>query len=124
MKNQIWSTYIQRAETLYRSRYMRFRNEYKEQYLKALGLENGMSILEVGCGPGLLCHSLKEWLPDSSITGLDRDSYFIEFAKEKSLEKGLDCKFVEGDAANLPFKDNSFDACTSHTVIEHVETIC
>lgn len=82
-----------------------------------------MNILEVGCGPGILCHRLKEWLPDSSITGLDKDCNFIEFAKEKSLEKGLDCMFIEGDAVNLPFQDNSFDACTSHTVIEHVETI-
>lgn len=123
MSKHIWSTYIQGAETLYRTRSIRFRNEYREQYVLALGVKNGMSILEVGCGPGLLCHRLKEWLPDSSITGIDRDEKFIKYAEVKSLEKKLDCKFVSGDAISLPFGDNSFDACTSHTVIEHVPTV-
>lgn len=123
MNNEIWSTYIQGAEMLYRTRSIRFRNEYREQYIKAMGLKDGINILEIGCGPGLLCHRLKEWLPDSSITGLDRDEYFIEYAKAKSLERELDCTFIQGDAINLPFQDNSFDACTSHTVIEHISTI-
>lgn len=123
MSNKIWSTYIQSSEMLYRTRNLRFRNEYKEQYLKAMDLKDGMNILEIGCGPGLLCHRLKEWLPHSSITGLDMDESFIEYARAKSLEKSLDCVFIQGDATRLPFRDNSFDACTSHTVIEHVPTV-
>ncbi|WP_161625524.1 class I SAM-dependent methyltransferase [Sporomusa ovata] len=42
-----------------------------------------MSILEVGCGPGLLCHRLAEWLPNSKITGLDRDENFIYMPRIK-----------------------------------------
>lgn len=123
MSNIIWSTYLQGAEMLYRSRGVRFRNEYKEQYVRAMDLKDGMNILEVGCGPGLLCHRLKEWLPHSSITGLDRDANFIEYARAKSLEKKLDCAFTQGGATSIPFKENSFDACTSHTMIEHVPTV-
>jgi SAM-dependent methyltransferase len=40
----------------------------------------------------------------------------------KSKELNIDCKFIAGDALHLPFEDNVFDACTSHTVIEHIET--
>lgn len=123
MTSKIWSTYIQATDMLYRTRNLRFRNEYKKQYLKAMSLKDGIDILEIGCGPGLLCHRLKEWLPHSSITGLDRDENFIKYARVKSLDKGLDCKFIHGDATSLPFQDNSFDACTSHTVIEHIPTV-
>lgn len=123
MSNRTWSMYIQGAEMLYTTRSIRFRDEYKAQYLNAMGLVDRMNILEVGCGSGLLCHRLKDWLSGSSITGLDRDANFIEYAREKSSEKGLSCTFVQGDATSLPFQDNSFDACTSHTVIEHIPTI-
>lgn len=39
---------------------------------------------------------------------------------EKAAETGLDCGFVVGDAMELPFRDESFDLCFSHTVAEHV----
>lgn len=123
MSNKIWSTYLQAPDTLYKSRKLRFRDEYKEPYLKALGLKDGMDILEIGCGPGLLTHKIAEWLPESNITGLDRDENFIRYSKDKSKELHLPCEYVQGDALTLPFFNNSFDACTSHTVIEHVPTM-
>lgn len=118
----MWSTYIQGIETLYRSRNTRFRHEKKEQYLKAMGLQDGMQVLEIGCGPGLLCHRMAEWLPNSKITGLDRDENFVAYAKAKTMELDLPCTFVQGDAEALAFPDNTFDACTSHTVMEHIPT--
>lgn len=124
MKDMLWSwsTHVQRPETLYRSRNIRFRPEYREAFLKAMGLQNGMCVLEVGCGPGVLCQRLEDWLPDSVITGLDRDEAFIDYARVKTKETCHQCTFVTGDALKLPFPDNTFNACTSHTVIEHVPT--
>lgn len=118
----IWSTFIQRPETLYKTRAIRFRDESRQLFLKALDLKDGMSILEIGCGPGAFCHALKRWLPNSKITGLDRDSAFIEYAIEKSRELDSKCDFIIGDATKLKFPDNTFEATISHTVIEHVET--
>ena len=122
VQQAVWSTFIQRPETLYKTRSIRFRDENRRLFLKALGFKNRMSILEIGCGTGAFCHALERWLPNSQITGLDRDSVFIEYATEKSRELNSKCSFVVGDATNLEFPDNSFDATTSHTVIEHVET--
>jgi len=118
----IWSIYIQRPETLYKTRKLRFRDENRQLFLEALGLKDGMSILEVGCGPGAFCHALERWLPNSKITGLDRDSAFVEYAIKKSRELDSKCNFVIGDATNLDFAENFFDTTTSYTVIEHVET--
>ena len=78
-------------------------------------------MLEIGCGGGIFCHRIKQYLPNTTVTGLDRDAGHIEYALAKSKELNLDCSFIVGDALALPFADNTFDACTSHTVIEHVD---
>lgn len=76
-----------------------------------------MKILEVGCAGGLLCHRLKERLSKAEITGLDLDTGHIAYAKKKTRELELQCDFVAGDAVNLPFGDDTFDTCYSHTVM-------
>lgn len=116
--NTYWSTYVQETEELYSSRALRFHDGNKDLWLKAMGIENGMKVLDVGCGSGISCHRIKQYLPDTDITGLDFDIGHIAFARVKAAEACLDCRFVEGDAANLPFDDNSFDLCYSHSVID------
>ena len=118
----MWSQYVQSSEELYRSRALRFRAENKHEWLNAMKIKDGMKVLELGCGGGIFCHRIKEYLPKSTVTGLDRDAGHIEYATAKSKELGIDCKFVIGDVLALPFEDCSFDACTSHTVVEHVPT--
>jgi len=117
-----WSTYIQRPESLYQTRAIRFLDESRDQFLKALRFQNRIHILEVGCGPGAYCHVLERWLPDSYLTGIDRDPVFIEYARNKSAALKSKCQFMVGDVTKLEFPDNTFDATTSHTVVEHVET--
>ena len=121
MKN-LWSNFVQTSEELYLSRRLRFRHDNGQLWLDAMGLKEGMNILEVGAGSGPFCHRIKELMPSTVVTGLDRDEGHIEYAKNKSKELGLDCSFVKGDALNLPFDEGTFDATTSHTVVEHVET--
>ena len=118
---KMWSQFVQSSEELYESRALRFRNDNKDIWLNAMKILDGMSIIEIGCGGGILCHMIKTCLPDTTVTGVDRDEGHIEFAAAKSKDLNIDCKFVTGDALALPFEDESFDACTSHTVIEHVE---
>lgn len=121
--NNMWSTYVQTSEELYNSRAVRFREDNKNLWLSSMRLFDGMKILEVGCGGGLFCNRIKQYLPKCSVIGIDRDTGHIEYAKDKSKELGIDCDFFNGDALELPFDNDTFDACTSHTVIEHIETI-
>lgn len=118
----MWSSFVQTSEELYSSRSLRFRADNKDLWLNAMKLTDGMNVLEVGCGGGIFCHRIKTSLPRCRVTGLDRDAGHIRYATQKSSELAIDCSFVQGDALALPFADNTFDACTSHTVIEHVET--
>ena len=120
--NTVWSENIQGILTLDLSREMRFRDDRKELFLNLLGLEEGMTIVDIGCGPGAITRKLSKWLgKKSQVIGIDRDTNFINYAKEKAEIQGLNniC-YYEGDALKLPLEDNSVDSCISHTVIEHV----
>jgi len=118
--NNVWSQYVQTTEELYHSRDMRFNDSNKALWLNAIDVKSGQNILEVGCAGGTFCHKIKKYVPDIKITGLDIDTGHIEYAKAKTVELGLDCAFVNGDATAMPFADNTFDLCYSHTVAEHI----
>lgn len=117
--NSVWSDHVQGILTLYLSRKLRFDDLFFDQYDKLFHLdkERPYKILEIGCGPGALAEALHRWYPNAEIVGIDRDSKFIEFAKQHVSG----ATFIEGDATALPFAENTFDVTISNTVQEHVE---
>lgn len=118
MKN-LWSENIQGVLTLYLSRKLRFHDTFMKQYMDLFDLDTHkkLRILEVGCGPGALAGALHRWYPHADIVAIDRDSRFIEFARQH--EPGI--RFIEGDATHLPFESHSFDVTISYTVSEHID---
>lgn len=120
MTDHRWSKYIQTTEELYVSRQMRFTEKNKDIWLGALRVRPNDNVLEVGCAGGAFCHRLSEFVPGISVTGVDLDAGHIDFAKKKTEELGRNCRFFCGDACDLPFDNNIFDVCYSHTVAEHV----
>lgn len=115
--NDIWSTYVQGIGTLYQTRSLRFSDLFKEKYISAFDIGKRKDILEIGCGPGALAQAIHRWYPNCSVTGIDRDSNFIEFAKKNVPE----VTFAEGDATALAFANECFDVTVSNTVAEHIE---
>lgn len=117
--NTVWSEEIQGVLTLYLSRKLRFDDVFFPRYEPLFDLDRAraLKILELGCGPGALAGALHRWYPRAEITGIDRDSNFVRFAREN--EPGI--TFLEGDVTALPFPDGSFDVTISNTVQEHIE---
>lgn len=68
----------------------------------------GKRVLEASCGHGGGASYLMRTLQPASYTGLDLNPAGIEFCKKRHDLAGLD--FVEGNAEDLPFADQSFDA--------------
>ena len=68
----------------------------------------GKRVLEVSCGHGGGASYLTRSLAPASYTGLDLNPDGIAFCRKRHDLAGLE--FVQGDAQNLPFPDNSFDA--------------
>lgn len=69
---------------------------------------SGKDVLEVSCGHGGGASYLTRTLHPASYTALDFNSAGIAYCQERHNLPGL--KFVQGDAQDLPFPDESFDA--------------
>lgn len=68
----------------------------------------GKKVLEVSCGHGGGAAYLARTLQPQSYTALDLNSAGIRFCRQRHRVDGLD--FVQGDAGNLPYEANTFDA--------------
>lgn len=66
------------------------------------------SVLEVAPGPGYLAIELAK-LGDYRITGLDISQTFVEIARGNAAREKLNIDFQRGNAAAMPFAENSFD---------------
>jgi SAM-dependent methyltransferase len=72
-----------------------------------LGLEPGVRVLDVGCGPGRHSHELAR--RGIEVVGLDVSHRFVELASEHAPPGAI---FVRGDARAMSF-DEEFDAAIS-----------
>ena len=85
---------------------------YKLVY-PVLDLQPQDSLLEVACGSG---HFLKKYASNvKRIAGLDLSDVMIKMAKRKNKDRiaAGTAEFVQGEAINLPWKDNTFSVVTS-----------
>jgi ubiquinone/menaquinone biosynthesis C-methylase UbiE len=82
---------------------------YRElaERLKAPRPEGG-DVLEVAPGPGFLAAELARG-GRFRVTGLDISRTFVALARKNAREAGVRAEFREGNAAAMPFADNSFD---------------
>lgn len=70
-------------------------------------IKDAKTILDVGCGPGIMCKKLSDKSYD--VIGVDYSENVVELANEKY--PGI--KFMVADGYNLPFEDNQFDVVIS-----------
>ena len=72
------------------------------------GLQDGAQVLEVAPGPGYLSIEMAR-LRRFHVTALDISHTFVEIASANAWEAGVDVDFRLGDAARMPFENDSFD---------------
>ncbi len=71
-------------------------------------LKPGARVLEVAPGPGYLAIAIAK-MGDYSVWGLDISHSFVRIAAENARKAGVSVDFRHGDAAHMPFPDESFD---------------
>ncbi len=76
-----------------------------------------LSILDIGCGTGNQLVADRAHTPSARLIGLDRFRGMLRQAQKKSR----DIRWIQGDGASLPFKDESFDFATSQYSFHHVQ---
>lgn len=87
-------------------------------------LRPGETILEVGCGTGVLARWLaRRTRGRNRIVGMDVSPFFLREAAILAKNDGLEeiIEFQQGNAESLPFPDGSFHVSISSTVIQRVD---
>lgn len=102
-----------------------FERKYAELALRQLSIEEGEAVLEVGFGSG---HCIKRIAESAGTTGkacgLDISSGMLQVTRRKLGKAGLQKRvcLCLGDAANLPYRNSSFDAVFMSYSLELFDT--
>jgi len=91
----------------------RYRRQISETRLFDLLPVEGLSVLEVGCGPGGNLSVLAQRHP-RRLVGADVSPAMVELARSRGVAEIF---HVEGDM--LPFGDQELDSTLTHTVLQH-----
>lgn len=77
------------------------------------------NVLDVGCADGVFTNVILKATNAKKIVGLDVVKTSVSWAK-KHWKKNKKMKFLVGDAHDLPFENNTFDAVYCLEALEHV----
>jgi len=90
-----------------------------ERTLEELFVKAGpRSVLDVGCGEGVLVQRWAKRLGDGRVVGIDLEEESIQAGWAAHQAPNLEYRVME--AANLPFADGEFDLASAIEVLEHV----
>jgi 2-polyprenyl-3-methyl-5-hydroxy-6-metoxy-1,4-benzoquinol methylase len=82
------------------------------------------SLLDVGCGEGVLVHRWAGRLGEARVVGIDLEERSIQAGWEQRQMPNLEYRVMRAGRAdrveNLPFSDDEFDLVTAIEVLEHV----
>ena len=87
---------------------------WRRKTAKVVAKHHPTDILDLATGTADLAIALAKRNPQAKIIGMDISEKMLEIGMEKVRKKGLEnqIELRLGDAAALPFEDNSFDAVT------------
>ncbi len=94
----------------------RFWKPVVPDFVEFYDLQDGATILDVGCAKGFMLYDFKQYNPTFEIRGIDISEYAIANAKAEIKD------FVQvASADDLPFEDNSFDLVIAINTIHNLE---
>lgn len=84
---------------------------FSEEFVAHLNIEPGARLLDVACGTGNV--AIPAARAGALVTGVDIATNLLEQARARAKSEGLDIRFEEGDAEQLPYGDALFDIVAS-----------
>jgi SAM-dependent methyltransferase len=81
----------------------------------------GVSLLDVGCGPGTITADLAALAAPGQVTAVDSAAEILRSAGQVTADRGLaNVTFEVADVHALRFADDSFDVVHAHQVLQHL----
>ena len=91
----------------------RFSGPLAQEFIAFVGIEEGQTALDVGCGAGALTVPLIERLGVASVAALDPSSAFVSSLRTSHP----DWSVLRGSAEAIPFADEQFDRTLAQLVV-------
>jgi SAM-dependent methyltransferase len=91
---------------------------FERDMLELLDRARPASILDVGCGEGVLTEKWAEQMENGRVVGIDLDDPKLRSEWERRSRPNLEFRTAIGD--NLPYREGEFEAVTAMEVLEHV----
>jgi SAM-dependent methyltransferase len=83
-------------------------------------LQPGMSLLDVGSGPGTITVDLAARLAPGRVTALEATAGALDLTRAEATRTGTDIDYVVSDVHGLRLDDATFDVVHAHQVLQHV----
>ncbi|MFD0891048.1 class I SAM-dependent methyltransferase, partial [Streptosporangium algeriense] len=84
-------------------------------------LRPGMSLLDVGCGPGTITAELAALVAPGTVTAVEVTEEALALARAEVERRGLsNVEFAVADVHALDLPDDAFDVVHAHQVLQHV----
>jgi ubiquinone/menaquinone biosynthesis C-methylase UbiE len=84
-------------------------------------LKSGLSLLDIGCGPGTITADLADRVSPGSVTAVDQVADVLDKARAEVEGHGIDnVSFATADVHQLEFPDGTLDVVHAHQVLQHV----
>ncbi|MDX5418680.1 MAG: methyltransferase domain-containing protein [Hymenobacteraceae bacterium] len=101
-------------------------DDYLELLAHRLNLEYCQSLVDIGCGKGMMGFKFSKYLPaGATVYGVDFEPEYIDEAKQKSqsiyLHNPINYDFRVGNASDIPLPDNLSDITLCQTLLIHVK---
>jgi ubiquinone/menaquinone biosynthesis C-methylase UbiE len=90
-------------------------------FIRDAGITAGQRVLDIGCGTGSLLIQIAESVPGTHSVGLDPDPKGLARCAEKAASAGVDVRWTQGFADELPQVDASFDRVLSSFMFHHLD---
>jgi SAM-dependent methyltransferase len=92
---------------------------FTRRLLARAGIEPGMRVLDVGCGPGDVSLLLSELVgADGSVVGVERDKHALARARSRAVKSDIEnVEFVLGDFRDIELDGGPFDALVGRLVL-------
>ncbi|HEY3562585.1 MAG TPA: methyltransferase domain-containing protein [Kribbella sp.] len=83
-------------------------------------LRPGMSLLDVGAGPGTITADLARLVEPGTTTALEANAAALDITRKAFEGVDADVEFVVGDVHALDLPDDTYDVVHAHQVLQHV----
>ena len=84
-------------------------------------LHPGLSLLDVGCGPGTITVDLARHVAPGLVIGVDASDEVVERARAHAAASGAtNVRFEVGDLFSLGYAEATFDVVHAHQVLQHL----